>query len=126
MLPFNTAHTTSYSHFMEIMHHCIYLVPFSRYSKLSVESRNFFIPHVYLVPLMRGPQLTFITISPITTLQSLGIVDGCDVHWMWHCFHDDISNHFDRMLACDGHTDRHTTTAHTSRALHSKNEYKVW
>jgi len=29
---------------------CVYLVPFSRYSKLLVESSEFFVPHLYLVP----------------------------------------------------------------------------
>jgi len=39
MLPFDRAHTTSHSTLIETI--CVYLVPFSRYSRLFVESRRF-------------------------------------------------------------------------------------
>ena len=40
MSPFDTAHTTSYPSLIETI--CVYVVPFSRYSELSVEIRRFY------------------------------------------------------------------------------------
>jgi len=47
MPPFDKVHTTSCSPFTKTDY--VYLVPFSRYSELFVESR-IFPPHVYLAP----------------------------------------------------------------------------
>ena len=67
MPPFDRAHTTSYSTLIETMCLCL---PFSRYSRLFVESRQFWptSPHLHLAPPWGWPRSNFAEIFGVRKL----------------------------------------------------------
>ena len=71
MPPFDRAHTTSYSTLIETI--CVYLLPFSRYSLLFVESRRFWPTPPAFGALVRGdPSRISRRSFAIRKLESLG------------------------------------------------------
>ena len=75
MPPFNRAHTTFYSTLIEP---CVYLVPFSRYSRLFVESRRFWPTQpAFSKPLRGWSRSNFSEIFGIRKLESWAIVSCC-------------------------------------------------
>jgi len=79
---------------------CVYLVPFSRYSELFIESRQFYLPHPHLVrddPIGISPKcLESENHSPCATV--------------WRCLRDPMFSRLTITPTCDGQTDRQTDT----------------
>jgi len=93
----------------------VYLVPFSRYSKLLVESSEFFVPHLYLVPPLGVTQWNFATIFGAKKNYRISgllcvVVICVMIGPTFSCFY--IELRLATVASFDGRTDRH-------RAIHT-------
>ena len=92
MAPFDRSHTITSS---------CYLVSFARSSELLVEFREFFIPHLYLVPPLGVPRLNFAKMFDTHKTRMIGLSCG-------EKNFDNMLSHFHRITERDGRTDRQT------------------
>jgi len=70
MAPFDRSHTSSCSPSTVTM---AYLVSFARYSDLSVENREIFIPHLYLAPCREWPCKNFVKMFDADKTKMIGL-----------------------------------------------------
>jgi len=99
MSPFDRAHTTSYSTLIETI--CVYLLPFSTYSRLFVESRRFSPTPSAFGALVGGG-------TGRISRRSLSSEKYSPWAIVWCCLCDPLFSRFSRTPTCDGQTDGQT------------------